>query len=383
MSEKEFDKTFADADAKSSSYLQYFKNLVQPLLASAQVFGSGDNSAHRQGMKKVFLSSKKFLPGFESVLDRMLADWPTEGRVDLAVLLHSLVFKLVMVIMAGHDAEGTDGLLNACTDCLGHFTKRYSTPLFDENISDEDERNMKMVESAAMEMTLAFKRKFDAGTLPETSESSMLAVMMGIGLSDEETNATMVNALFAACEAPIHVLATTLQELSRQGDIQDKLFNDLNKVEKVMDSKLLNAVTLEGLRLFSPVTLVQRCAIQDLVVEGYHVPKGTVVGVVISAVHANEKTFKNAEQFDPFRTKLNMVMISNKNAFMPFSGGPRGCPGRYLAATILKTAIGRILQKYELLPSKNIADRRVFKFVEFPANGSFVNLIPRTIKAPL
>ena len=31
MSETLFDKTFADADNNSSSYLQYFKNLVQPL----------------------------------------------------------------------------------------------------------------------------------------------------------------------------------------------------------------------------------------------------------------------------------------------------------------------------------------------------------------
>lgn len=375
-SEDEFDKTFADADDKSTSYLQYFKNLVQPLFTSAQIFGSSDNKAHRAGMKQVFLSSKKFLPGFQSVLQRFCADWPT-GRVDTLTVLHPLVFNLVMVIMAGEDAEGSEELLAASQDCLNHFVKRYTHPLFDEHVNEADAEFMQIVEEAGMKMTLAFKRKAEKKQLSKMSESSMLGMMLEFGLSDVEMNATMINALFAACEAPIHVLSQALVVLSKKPNLQNRLLSEIRATPDGKESKLLNDVIMECLRLYSPVTLVQRCTIQDVVLDGYKVPKGIVMGVCISAVHHNPKYFANPTEFDPERTKLNMVVLKKENCFMPFSGGPRGCPGRYLAVTILKSSVAHILQNFEVCESANINENKIFKFVEFPVDGAFVSLKPR------
>lgn len=369
--EEEFDKTFADADTKSSEYLQYFKNLVQPLFKSANIFGSGDNSSRRSGLKPVFLASDKFLPLFDQVLEQAFASWPT-GRLDLAGLLHPLVFRLVAVIISGEtNMEGTEDLLAACQSCLKHFENRYSEKMFQEQISHEDETHMKAVEDAAMILTQTWLRKFREGNLSNLSSTfSMLAVMNKFGLSEVEMNATMVNALFAACEAPIHVLASTLVEVSKQPALQKKLVQEMQTKSKPTDSKLLHQTVMEGLRLHAPVTLVQRRAIKDLEIDGYFIPKYTTIGVCITAVHANEKHFPDAMKFDPTR-KLNHVMF-NKSGFMPFSGGPRGCPGRHLAATLLKSSVGRILERFQLGETTNSGDVKIHKFVEFPSNGAFV-----------
>ena len=58
----DFGKSFAQADALSSEYLQYFKNLVQPLLKGADIFGSGETSHRRTALKRCFKSSDEFLP---------------------------------------------------------------------------------------------------------------------------------------------------------------------------------------------------------------------------------------------------------------------------------------------------------------------------------
>lgn len=371
-SEDEFTKTFADADEKSSDYIQYFKNLVQPLLKSAEIFGSGDNSSRRQGLKSVFLASNKLLPGFERVMDRLLASWP-EGRVDTIELLHPLVFELVMVIMAGEDGVGTQDLLKAAQSCLAHFQDRYTKPLFDEKVTAEDEANMRKVESAAMKMTEAFLEKAKAGTLGPLAKHSMLNVVLGFGLTPTEMNATMVNALFAACEAPIHLLGSALVELSKKPKLQQEILAEVRSVGH-QKSPTLNKVMMEALRLHSPVTLIQRRTTQDVVAEGFLIPKDTNVLVCISAVHQNEKYFPRPMEFNPDRPNLGIVMLNPKNGFMPFSSGPRGCPGRYLAVTLMKTAVAFILQKFHLAESENVKTLKIHKFVEFPTDGAFVNL---------
>ena len=70
--DNDFEKSFADADDKSSEYLQYFKNLVQPLLKSADIFGSGDNAGRRAALKRCFKASEVFVPAFDTVLGQEL-----------------------------------------------------------------------------------------------------------------------------------------------------------------------------------------------------------------------------------------------------------------------------------------------------------------------
>ena len=61
-------------------------------------------------------------------------------------------------------------------------------------------------------------------------------------------------------------------------------------------------------------------------------------------------------------------------------GGPRGCPGRYLAVDLMKVAVRGILQRYKLTPAAGgprEGKRRLYKFVEYPVHGAFVHLSPR------
>jgi cytochrome P450 len=89
----------------------------------------------------------------------------------------------------------------------------------------------------------------------------------------------------------------------------------------------LAGTTLEGLRLFAPVTLVQRQAVVDTSLDGHFVPRNTVVGVCAAAVHRSEAHYIDAAKFDPMRDGLDYKMLRPESCYMTFSGGPRGCPG--------------------------------------------------------
>ena len=399
MSETLFDKTFADADNNSSSYLQYFKNLVQPLFANASIFGSNKNvvQPQRQNLKKAFSASPELLPGFKRAIERSLTLWPDTGteKMDVVPVLHRMVFNAVMVCMAGDDVEVEESntLFQACSECLVHFQGRYSKPLFDEQINDADEFWMRKVEMAGMDVMHVIQEKHTEETLSGLAEISLIGVMQQFGLSDAETNATMLNALFAACEAPVQILVSLLSELSQRPGTQEKLYSEVSAMEKTeegidnlyFDTSLLNDCVMESLRRFAPVTLVQRCTTQDTALDGFNVPKDTVVGICIAAVHANEQYFPEPTTFNPCRQGLDMVILNAENGFMPFSSGPRGCPGRYLAATIMKMCTACIVSKYKVkvcTGSTNVLPETtavIHKFVEFPMTGIFVGLEPRQL----
>ena len=141
----------------------------------------------------------------------------------------------------------------------------------------------------------------------------------------------------------------------------------------------LTGTVLEGLRLYSPVTLVQRQTLRDTQLDGHFVPKGTVCCVCIAAVHRDEAQFVNNTLFDPERQHLNYTLLKEDACFMTFSGGPRGCPGKYLAITIMKQALAKIIGKYNLMPAEQPKDvpGKVYKFVEWNVGGLFINLTPR------
>lgn len=118
--------------------------------------------------------------------------------------------------------------------------------------------------------------------------------------------------------------------------------------------RYLRACIDESLRMSPPVTgILYREPYPDayrnepFIVDGHVIPPGTQVGVSIYALHHNEDYFPSPFTYDPERwleppenadeatraTKKGM-----KEAFFPFSGGPRSCAGKpmaYLEASLV------------------------------------------------
>merc|ERR1719359_2702710 len=196
--------------------------------------------------------------------------------------------------------------------------------------------------------------------------------MMKSGMSDEEMGATMVNTLLAASEGPAGGLSALFKELSNNDAVQTQAaaeYSECKDDANIEDLSYVTGCVREALRLYSPVTLVQRQADEDTVLEGYKIPKGTLAGVCAAAVHTDEAQFSDAAVFDPLRAGLNHHLLEKDVCFMAFSGGPRGYPGKHLAITLMKVAVCKVLEKFELMPAEQETVGRCYKFVEWPVGG--------------
>eukprot|EP00656_Telonema_subtile_P046444 TRINITY_DN528_c0_g1_i2.p1 TRINITY_DN528_c0_g1~~TRINITY_DN528_c0_g1_i2.p1 ORF type:complete len:443 (-),score=106.24 TRINITY_DN528_c0_g1_i2:65-1393(-) len=387
LSEDDFSKTF-DADEYSTDFSQYLMNIMQPLIKAAEVFGSDENSGRRKMLTKVFQAAPQFYPGLIAAIDKQIATWPMDGTMDVLRASHQLVFKAVLVLVMGEDTSYATEFSTVSDEVLAYYEQRYSQPLFERKIDEEDETYMIRLNDAGVALVREFRRR-DSENKPrsEMFNRCMLKVLIDAGMDDIELSATMINTLLAASEGPASSLSSTLFELSKNKESQDKLAAELQgktlpDYEHLMQLDYLSGVVMEGLRLYSPVTLVQREAIRDTEIDGFFIPRGTLCAVCVAAVHHDENQFAQCTRFNPERSGLNLTVLGKQQSFMAFSGGPRGCPGKHLAVSILRLCLARVVQRNSLCQSERPYGNGeqkglVYKFVEWPVGGLFVDLSGR------
>ncbi|XP_031555945.1 cytochrome P450 4F5-like [Actinia tenebrosa] len=172
----------------------------------------------------------------------------------------------------------------------------------------------------------------------------------------EEMRSQVFTFLLAGHETSSVALAWTLYELSKNPEIQTRareevfavLGKDLNiEWSKLDELKFLGNIVKESLRLHSPVYHVVRQAIEDDVIDGYLIPKGTTVAVGIQTTHILPKYWKDPDIFIPDRFQENDGQPSNiPNIFLPFSIGPRSCIGNKFALAEIKTVLATLLKNF-------------------------------------
>ena len=115
----------------------------------------------------------------------------------------------------------------------------------------------------------------------------------------------------------------------------------------------LNAVLKESLRLYSPLPGFEprSCPI-DVIVDGYNIPAGTVVGMSPYCLHREGSVFVQPLAFRPERwlsekgTLLPESEMKNRY-FWAFSSGARMCIGIHLAHAEILTLTAALFRKYE------------------------------------
>lgn len=123
---------------------------------------------------------------------------------------------------------------------------------------------------------------------------------------------------------------------------------------KLSNCSYLRAVIDETLRIAPPAGVpLQREIIRDgLMIEGKHLPAGTLVGTAVYALQHSPEYFRDPEVFRPERWMPEHTsseeITRSKLAFAPFSVGSRGCIGKKTAYGELSIALARVLYTYDV-----------------------------------
>lgn len=133
--------------------------------------------------------------------------------------------------------------------------------------------------------------------------------------------------------------------------------------------KLLNMLLLETLRLYCPITFIQRKTSSGTILANIEVPKGTIMSIPLLMLHRDKEVWgPDADEFNPMRFQ-NGVSVDTKlsRSLLAFSYGPRVCAGQNFAMVEVQIVIATILRSFSFSLSPT--------YVHKPSN--FVTLLPR------
>ncbi|CAD6216956.1 unnamed protein product [Miscanthus lutarioriparius] len=185
---------------------------------------------------------------------------------------------------------------------------------------------------------------------PEHGETPMLSM--------DEIIDECKTFFFAGHDTTSHLLTWASFLLSTHPEWQDRLREEVRREcgdevptgDALNKLKLVNMFLLETLRLYGPVSLIQRKTGSDLDLGGIRVPEGAILTIPIATIHRDKEVWGDAAgEFKPERFENGVTRAAKyPNALLSFSSGPRSCIGQNFAMIEAKAVVAMILQRFEL-----------------------------------
>ncbi|KAA0064424.1 cytochrome P450 81E8-like [Cucumis melo var. makuwa] len=122
--------------------------------------------------------------------------------------------------------------------------------------------------------------------------------------------------------------------------------NQMVEEGDVSELKYLEAIIYETLRMFpaAPLLVPHECS-EDCSIEGFEVPKGTMLLVNAWGIHRDPKVWEDPTSFQPERF-LNWEGVETYK-WIPFGMGRRACPGVALAQRSMGLTLATLIQCFE------------------------------------
>ncbi len=183
----------------------------------------------------------------------------------------------------------------------------------------------------------------------------------GEGMPDRLLRDELVTLVLAGHETTANALTFALYLLSTHPEVLRTLEREVGEVlggraPTLADLPRLTYTTQvleETLRLYPPAWVMERELLEDDVIGGYRIAKGSIVAVAPFLLHRLPRIWPNPEGFDPTRFSREAKEARPKHAYLPFGGGPRTCIGNAFAMMEMQVALPMIVQRYrlELVPA--------------------------------
>ncbi|KZT10575.1 cytochrome P450, partial [Laetiporus sulphureus 93-53] len=169
------------------------------------------------------------------------------------------------------------------------------------------------------------------------------------GGSPDVVVSAMLFSNFAAIDSSSNSITHAIYHLAANPECMQPMREEIEAVvkeqgwSKVAVGKMwkLDSFMRESQRINSIVSILQDYTLSD----GTYLPAGTLVAGAALATHYDEKHYKRADVFEPFRfsdmcaeesERMKHQFVSTSPEYIPFGHGKHACPGRFFAANELK-----------------------------------------------
>jgi cytochrome P450 len=165
-----------------------------------------------------------------------------------------------------------------------------------------------------------------------------------------------MQVIAAGHETTASAMIWTTYALSKDQKSQDRLRTEIlgmnvNEMtaKSIDELPYLDNVIREALRVYSPTLTIPWEALEDIVIAGVKIPKGTTVQLVPAMTQLNPDIWgPDVDAFNPDRWDRLSGDASSPYAMETFSNGPRMCPGKALALLNMKVLLVGLIREFRI-----------------------------------
>lgn len=257
-------------------------------------------------------------PAVEEILDRLFADLPDSGEIDL---YHSVILRLPQLFMTrflgfpesqqGHWYEIGEVLMGADPESTTEGAPEVAVKILDDF-------------AMMIEQVLEEKRH-----KPGEDHLSWLVGLEAAGELTAEEVRIFANCLgFAGVDTTINLLGNGTGLLARFPEQRRKLIENTDLLDNAIE---------EMLRVEPPVQGLPRRLTEDLVLHGTTIPRGAEISLIFAAANHDPEHYSNPEVFDIERPARDHLALGF---------GLHKCIGQYVARLEARAYFARLLAKY-------------------------------------
>ncbi|NMP22337.1 cytochrome P450 [Sulfobacillus harzensis] len=312
-----------------------------PLIGRGLLTSEGDAwVSKRRRLAPVFTrrNIERMQPTLASIVNQELDRWESGQWFDLEARLLRLSLTFAVRTLFADDSTGHKAIEEAGQAVqwlMAHFYRRSrSIWRFPYHIPGSNRRYH------ARERKLhSFIRNLEPHPRPFES------VWPGLTENDPERLEEIATLVVAGFETTGHAMAWAIHQLAQDEAAEERVLEEGHQGAHRLWTE---AVLKESLRLYPPVWLLSRRAIQDApVVDDMPLPEGSFILLSPWIMHRNPDTFPDPDRFDPRRWLAGSDTLP-PYAYIPFGAGPRRCIGEHLAQTEATLVIGEIVQRFRV-----------------------------------
>ncbi|KAI3762738.1 hypothetical protein L1987_53179 [Smallanthus sonchifolius] len=237
------------------------------------------------------------------------------------------------------------GWLDEVNGSIGRLEKVFKDmDEFYQELIDEHENPNKQNNMHEDMIDILLKLKQESNCSIELTYDHIKAVLMNILLGGTDTSATAV----------VWAMTLLMKNPKSLKKVQQEVRDAIGDKGKVHEDDLYNlnylkAVIKETLRLYpiAPLSIPHESR-DRCVLNGYEIPKKTLVYVNVWAVGRDPTCWERPEVFEPERFMGSSVDYKGTDfELIPFGSGRRGCPGMSLGAAMVEVALANLVYLFD------------------------------------
>ncbi|HUB67192.1 MAG TPA: cytochrome P450 [Candidatus Methylacidiphilales bacterium] len=305
------------------------------------------------------------IAGYAEAMAKLARQW-TDGRregeeLDLAVEMNRLTLAVVGETLFGSQVDAdAHAVAESLTVVIENFS-RMLLPFWKLTQRLPTSANRRLRE-AQRRLDATVFRLISARRREGRDYGDLLSMLLAAEdaenpqkrLTDSEVRDQTMTLFLAGHETTANALAWTWHLLARHEEARARMKMEIetalgpDRLPDLDDTARLpytRTVLSESMRLFPPVWVIGRRALEDVTIGEYEVPRRTIVIASQYVIHRDERFWPQAGEFRPERWLDEKAQAARpKFAYFPFGGGARICIGDAFAwaeGIILLSVIAR------------------------------------------